>query len=70
MKDMSSSLRKSDCILATESHRVYTTINISTSYMAKTQEATMDAPVIYIFSNFRDIYLITENICSKEGTDC
>ena len=25
---------------------------------------------IYIYSNFRDIYLITENICSKEGTDC
>ena len=29
----------------------------------------MDAPVMYI-SNFRDIYLITENICSKEDTDC
>ena len=25
---------------------------------------------LYIFSNFRDIYLITENNCSKEGTDC
>ena len=25
---------------------------------------------LYIFSNFRDIYLITENNCSEEGTDC
>ena len=25
---------------------------------------------LYIFSNFRDIYLITENICSKEDRDC
>ena len=25
---------------------------------------------LYIFSNFRDIYLITENTCSKEGTAC
>ena len=29
----------------------------------------MDALVLYI-SNFRDINLITENDCSKEGTDC
>ena len=29
----------------------------------------MDALDLYI-SNFRDIYLITENTCSKEGTDC
>ena len=25
---------------------------------------------LYIFSNVRDIYLITENNCSKKGTDC
>ena len=29
----------------------------------------MDALVLYI-PNFRDIYLITEKNCSKEGTDC
>ena len=37
MKDMSSSLHISDCILVAESHRVHTTkFHIGTNYMAKT----------------------------------
>ena len=45
-------------------------INISTSYMAKKHKKPQWIHQLYIFSNFRYIYLITENNCSKEGTDC
>ena len=64
MKDMSSSLCKSDCIL------IQLAINISTSYMAKKRKKPQCIHQLYIFSNVRDIYLITENNCSKKGTDC
>ena len=45
-------------------------INISISYMAKKHKKRQGTHQLYIFSNFRDIYLITENNCSKTGTDC
>ena len=45
-------------------------INISISYMAKKHKKRQRTHQLYIFSNFRDIYLITENNCSKKGTDC
>ena len=45
-------------------------INISTSYMPQKHKKPQWMRQLYMFPNFKDIYLITENNCSKEGTDC
>ena len=56
MKDMSASLGKSDCILATESHRVYTTrYQYSTSYMAKNIRSR-NGCISYIYFQVSGIY--------------